>query len=247
MIFNGENIILNLRVVDLETDELVFSDYYGSIEDLNRYLENPSIKEPICPEIMIDVCPIKKDIEITLLFSYELSSLYPLDEDEIQDFYEALNEWSKPIVADITPEIEEAQSCDALEERCEKQPLSSYKYLCPYCWNEVENCSCGSYPYFLVQIDVGMVDIVKALNMKGYFTAATCEGHPENKSSHFYINFKEAYGFDLPEGFYWEKNNLRCEYKGDTLEDLVQDKKDKIQLFIKTVDSLPSLLLQEDI
>ena len=247
MIFNRENIIFNLRVIDLETDELVFSDYYGSIEEINRYLENPSIKEPPCPEIMIDICPIKKDIEITQLFSYELSLLSPLDDEEIQDFYDALNEWSKPIVADITPEIEEPQSCDALEERCEKQALSTYKYLCPYCWNEAENCTCSSFPYFLVQIDVGMVDIVKTLNSKGYFTTATCEGHPENKVPHFYINFKEAYGFDLPEGFYWEDNNIRCEYTGDTLEALVQDKKDKIQLFTKTIYSLPSLINREGI
>lgn len=242
MIFDGENIILNLRVIDLESDELVFSDYFGSIEDLNRYLENPSIKEPICPEITIDVCPIKKDIEITLLFSFEIMSLCPLDEDEIEEFYDVLKECSKPVVANLLPEMKAPSKCEEVEAEFEKLPLSTFKYLCPHCWNEPESCSCVQYPFFLVQIDAGIVDIVRELNLKGYFTAATCEGHPENKLPYFYINFKEVYGFDSPDGFYWDRNNLRCEYKGDTLEDLVQDKKDKLERFLNIVNALPSLL-----
>lgn len=241
MIMNGKNIILNLRVTDLENEKLIYSDYYGSIEELNSFLQKNSIKEPVCSEIIIDACLIKDDVEITLLFSYELSLLCVLDDDEIEDFNIALYEHLKPIVAELTPKYVLPETSNGDNKAFEKLGLSAYRYLCPGCWNEIEKCTCNSYPYFLIQIDTGISEIVKTLNIKGYLTAATCEGHLEQENPCFYINFKEAYGFELPQGFYWEDNNIRSEYSGDNFEELTKDKNAKLESFAEMVRCLPYL------
>lgn len=245
MIYNENNIILNLRVTDLEIEKIVFSDYFGSIEELNKFLEFNTIEEPLYPETVIDVCKIENDSEIVLLFSYELTLTSPLDEDELEDFYEELKEYATPIVAELTPEIEVAQTVCCNENTKSKQSLSNYKYVCPYCWNDIQNCECPAYPYFLVQIDVGIVEIIKTLNLKGYHTTATCEGHLEDNQPCFYINFKENYKFDLPNGFYWDDNNVRCKYQGQTIEEKTCYKREKLGIFAQMVDKLPSLATEQ--
>lgn len=241
MIMNGKNVILNLRVIDLETHELIYSDYFGSIEELNCFLQKDLIKEPMCSETTIDVCIVKNDVEITLLFSYELSLLCEMDEDEIEEFNDTLFEYIKPIVPKLTPEYKLSEPSFKEDDAFKKLELSSFKYLCPECWNEIKKCTCNFYPYFLIQIDAGISEIVKILNKKGYHTAATCEGHLEQNKPWFYISFKEPYGFELPQGFYWEDNNVRCEYSGNSLEDLAKDKNKKLKSFTKTVSNLPNL------
>lgn len=245
MILYGKQILFNLRVVNQETEALVFSDYFGTVEELNRFLENPTIEEPLIPEITVDICSVHKDESIILEFTYELTMLYPLDEEELEDFQQAMEDCLKPFAAKLTPEIVHNDNCDKKSE-AEHLPLSAYKYLCPHCWNEVEKCSCSGYPYFLVQIDVGLQEVVKDLNKKGYFTTATCEGHPENGNNSFYINFEKGYHFDLPTGFNWDDFNVRCTFQGETTEELIRDKEEKLRAFFECVDALPSLLEQEE-
>ena len=97
-----------------------------------------------------------------------------------------------------------------------------FKYACPHCWQEMTSCKCRSYPYFLIQIDVNLLPIVKTLYFKGYFTTGSFEGHCETEYGELYLSFKECYNFNksLPKGVMLSDNGrLSAIYEGDTIEE----------------------------
>lgn len=238
MIIYGKTIVFNLIVSDQETEEIVFSDYFGSLEELNRFLANPTIKEPLLPEIEIDICTVENDSEIILNFTYELSCLDEMDEDEIGEITEGFEDFINPQRVQLTPELIQEETD---EKESNESSLSAFKYLCPNCWNEVEQCSCLGYPYYLIQIDVGLAEIVKTLNLKGYQTTSTCEGHFNKGSKSILIVFKEQYKFDLPEGFYGDGWEIKSKYISTTEEDFQKEKECKLQKLGNYVQTLPNL------
>ena len=72
--------------------------------------------------------------------------------------------------------------------------LKVYKYVCPYCINEVDKCICEEYPESLIQIDKNMVPIIRELNRKWYRTCSSCEGHI-GKIDKMYILFSRKHKF----------------------------------------------------
>lgn len=75
-------------------------------------------------------------------------------------------------------------------------------------------------------IDVGMREIIRVLNDKGYETVACCEGHWKEKYNRYvgmYIYFKEPILFPIIEGYkndkkntknghYYTRKNKKCHY-----------------------------------
>ena len=87
--------------------------------------------------------------------------------------------------------------------------LRNYVYVCPYCFNKLEDCACHRFPESLIQIDRNIWPIIKVLNNKWYFTEHCCEGHIGSNESMF-ISFKKNYKtrVPLPEGFAGEDGYL---------------------------------------
>lgn len=97
---------------------------------------------------------------------------------------------------------------------CEKN-LKNYVYVCPRCFNRVEQCTCEYYPESLAQLDRNIWPIVKVLNEKWYFTDSCCEGHIGSNEM-MYIIFKKSYKFKvpLPKGFEGNSATLKANICG---------------------------------
>lgn len=84
------------------------------------------------------------------------------------------------------------------------------EYVCPKCFNMVNECTCDYMPHYLIWIDSGIQKHVRILNEKGYKTNNSCESH--NKNGNMYISFVFDYGFGdtlpLPKHFKRMKNNV---------------------------------------
>ena len=66
-------------------------------------------------------------------------------------------------------------------------------YVCPYCWNTLDKCTCELFPpYHLILIDRNIQEHVRLLNEKGYRTMACCEGH-RMRCINTYITFADDY------------------------------------------------------
>ena len=87
-------------------------------------------------------------------------------------------------------------------------------YVCPYCWNTLDNCICEMFPpYHLIFIDKNIQEHIRLLNEKGYRTMACCEGHKE-VCLNTYISFANDYFKDVttPEGFKYDKKRRMITY-----------------------------------
>ena len=81
-------------------------------------------------------------------------------------------------------------------------------YVCADCFNKLNECTCETKPWHLVQIDPMIQDSVRILNEKGYFTRYCCEGHCVGEG--MYIKFGISWMLDsVPDGFeYKSKDNI---------------------------------------
>lgn len=61
------------------------------------------------------------------------------------------------------------------------------------------NCDCDKR--FQEEIDNNMLDIIVALNKKGYRTSFCCGGHEDSSVLDLNIVFQKNYNLSLPEGF----------------------------------------------
>ena len=74
-------------------------------------------------------------------------------------------------------------------------------YVCPHCFEQINNCKCKNLPWNLIQIDVGIQEAIRKLNRKGYCTVYCCESHYKTSLS-IYVLFRKQYKFDsIPDGF----------------------------------------------
>lgn len=67
--------------------------------------------------------------------------------------------------------------------------------ICSECYTLKGGCNCKKR---YVYIDAGIVYIIQTLNLKGYKTIGSCEGHEEHIPFDGYIAFKEKYDFNIP-------------------------------------------------
>ena len=118
-------------------------------------------------------------------------------------------------------------------------------YVCPYCWNTLDNCTCETFPpYHLIFIDKNIQEHIRILNSKGYFTTNCCEGH-RIRCINTYISFADNYfkETDTPDGFKYDKKRYMVTYTYSTKlkeEKMEEIKKEKLETLLKWCNSLPN-------
>ena len=117
-------------------------------------------------------------------------------------------------------------------------------YVCPYCLNTLDNCTCELFPpYHLIHIDKNIQEHIKILNDKGYRTMYCCEGH--GVSSNTYISFAMDYFKDIkaPKGFRYDKKRTMITYSYSTKltkEESEELKKKNLESLLEWCKQLPS-------
>lgn len=119
-------------------------------------------------------------------------------------------------------------------------------YVCPDCWNTLDNCTCKIFPpYHLIFIDKNIQEHIRVLNEKGYKTTGCCEGH-RTVCINTYIAFAIDY-FDnanMPDGFRYIKNRhiIAYEYSTKLTEETMEElKKEKLAVLLAWCKSLPNI------
>lgn len=118
-------------------------------------------------------------------------------------------------------------------------------YICPYCWNTLDNCTCDLFPpYHLIYIDKNIQEHIRVLNEKGYRTTACCESHMDI-CINTYIAFADNYftHTDTPDGFKYDKKRRMVTYTYSTKlteEKMEELKKEKLETLLEWCKSLPN-------
>lgn len=118
-------------------------------------------------------------------------------------------------------------------------------YVCPYCWNTLDNCTCELFPpYHLIFIDKNIQEHIRILNEKGYRTMACCEGH-RDVCINTYIAFANNYfkDIDTPDGFEYDKKRRIITYTYSTKleeKEMEELKKEKLKTLLNWCKSLPN-------
>ena len=118
-------------------------------------------------------------------------------------------------------------------------------YICPHCWNTLDNCSCHVFPpYHLTLIDRNIQEHIRILNEKGYRTTACCEGHREVCLS-TYVAFANNYFDDtsVPDGFKYDEKGQMIIYTYSTKltgEKMEEIKKEKLTTMLEWCKKLPN-------
>mgnify|MGYP006967403145 CR=1 FL=1 len=127
----------------------------------------------------------------------------------------------------------------------EKNKNAYVNYVCPYCWNALDNCTCKLFPpYHLIYIDKNIQEHIRILNEKGYRTMACCEGH-KDVCINTYIAFANNYfkDIDTPDGFEYDKKRRMITYTYSTkLEEkgMEELKKEKLKTLLNWCKNLPN-------
>lgn len=118
-------------------------------------------------------------------------------------------------------------------------------YVCPYCWNTLDSCTCKLFPpYHLIYIDNNIQEHIRILNEKGYRTMACCEGH-KDVCINTYIAFANNYfkDIDTPDGFEYDKKRRMITYTYSTKleeKEMEELKKEKLKTLLDWCKSLPN-------
>lgn len=118
-------------------------------------------------------------------------------------------------------------------------------YVCPYCWNTLNKCTCDLFPpYHLLLIDKNIQEHIRLLNKKGYLTTGCCEGHRE-VCINTYISFADDYfnNVSAPDGFKYDKGKRMVTYTYSTKleeEKMEELKKEKLEALLKWCKNLPN-------
>lgn len=126
-----------------------------------------------------------------------------------------------------------------------KNKAAYNNYVCPYCWNTLNNCTCELFPpYHLIFIDKNIQEHIRILNEKGYRTTACCEGH-RTKCINTYISFSEDYfnNIGTPEGFKYDKKRKTITYTYSmklSEEKMEELKSEKLLILSEWIKNLPN-------
>lgn len=127
----------------------------------------------------------------------------------------------------------------------EKNKDAYMDYVCPYCMNTLDNCTCNELqpPYYLIMIDRNIQEHIRILNQKGYYTKFSCEGH-EGYSFNTYIVFADDYfeNIDMPKKFKYSKKDRKISYIYSAKlsdEKFRELKRDNIAELLKWCNNLP--------
>ncbi len=97
--------------------------------------------------------------------------------------------------------------------------IKQYVYVCLYCFNKPEECTCVALPLKLIQLDKNIWSTIKILNEKGYYTEGCCEGHIGSNET-IYIFFRKKYKVttSLPDGFKGDRSFISAEITGNSVD-----------------------------
>lgn len=118
-------------------------------------------------------------------------------------------------------------------------------FVCPYCWNTLDNCTCELFPpYHLIFIDRNIQEHIRILNEKGYRTTGCCEGH-RTICINTYIAFPEDYfkEISIAEGFKYDKKRRMISYTYSqklTEEKMEELKAEKLKVLLDWIKGLPN-------
>ena len=259
MLINGIEYNIRLYVDDEETEEEITEELFEDFEQMNAFLEKtwllPEYANAKAEYVFVEV--VNGNPDNAGRYGYELDGYMPMDQEEINDVlfdmevsvpqdqeeFQAMAEEHQM----FHPGVEQGMAGDASKDI----PLSEYVYLCPGCLNEVNECTCPGYPYYLIQIDRLMAPVIRELNKKGYQTTSCCAGHPEYKEicgrQLVYISFRQPYLFaaSLPENYVYRKEgNSLCfdipeEGKKWDRQDLKEYQKNCLEKLLAWAEALP--------
>ena len=126
-----------------------------------------------------------------------------------------------------------------------KNKKAYINYVCPYCWNTLDNCTCELFPpYHLVFIDRNIQGHIRILNEKGYRTTGCCEGH-KTTCINTYVAFAEDYFEEtgIVEGFKYDKKRRMVSYTYSqklTEEKMEKLKAEKLKILLDWIKNLPN-------
>ncbi len=118
-------------------------------------------------------------------------------------------------------------------------------YVCPYCWNTLDSCTCSLFPpYHLIFIDRKIQEHIRLLNEKGYKTTACCEGHMD-VCINTYIAFANNYfkDIDTPDGFDYDEKRRIITYTYSlklAKEEMENLKNEKLRILLEWCKNLPN-------
>lgn len=190
----------------IEIDEKIFFDF----DEMNAYIEKTwNLPEYSCVTAFFQVLEVING-KPSDAASYQFDISYmPFDDSEIEDYIydisQAMKE-SEELKASLKAHSFQKINFNGDYEK-KKNRIEEIVYLCPHCFNELVDCKCQDYPWYLIQVDKAIADIIRTLNLKGYTTSACCAGHAEDSSSiSLYVAFEnEHYFSSIPEGFEYSK------------------------------------------
>lgn len=209
MEINGVEHGLLLLVTDEDGNTVVEENYPG-LEELNERLDELWEDDRSFEwEAALSFVEIADGVYGPHSIEHPLCGFISLDESELEELISDELE--------IRAEFKELFSAEAEHTRIKyrggeggssrkKERIEEIAYVCPYCLEELCDCTCNSYPYYLIQIDREMLPIIRTLNQKGYVTSSCCAGHVRSKSN-IHVQFADLYDFasEIPEGAtYWK-------------------------------------------
>ena len=133
-----------------------------------------------------------------------------------------------------------------------KRDKSIYEnYVCPRCWNTLDNCTCELFPpYDLVHIDINIQEHIRILNAKGYHTRYCCEGHGVGTGTYIAFGRDWFEDVDMPNGFKYHKKNRTISYvyvrKKMTDEQIEALKQENLSALLAWIKELPDINIQRE-
>ena len=83
--------------------------------------------------------------------------------------------------------------------------------VCNRCFRPLKDCKCNRIPT-LVEIDDDILEHIRLLNEKGYYTEYCCSGHLDDIWFRPYITFKDFYDFETQPKFFEYNKRLNGLY-----------------------------------
>lgn len=192
---------------DDENGEIKYDYFFNNFDEFSRFMDNnclnPQYEDLEANYSIVEII----DGEPEPMCWSERIVMVGLVEGEADDMIDDFRYWrdNNELLKDefnqptlITPNTKEISKTDYIQKEKWK---NEFKYICPQCLNELEECTCRYYPYYLIQIDESMLPIIRELNKKGYITTACCGSHPFVEglgALNIYIAFKDRYDFTEP-------------------------------------------------
>lgn len=183
MNFHNQEYAIRLSIENEDT--LLLLNHFSTLEEMNDFLRKELKSEKFMSNTAF-IAPV--EIFHGRLCSnydtaeYTLSPVTELTQDQMQSVRRFLENITDP-------------------ER-KKEHFADVAYVCPYCFREIDECQCLTYPHSLIHIDRSILAVIQILNAKGYATTYCCGGHPEKNDMDIYIGFEDDHSFEdnLPNG-----------------------------------------------